>query len=1126
MTEKVRVNDWENPLVVQRNKQAAHATLVPFDNEAAAFAGDRSASPGFRLLNGAWKFDWSPALNVAPKDFERPDYDVSGWDDIAVPSNWQMHGYGKTMYTNVQYHFDISELPGVPDDDNAIGSYRTTFEIPAAWGDKEVFIVFGGVESAFYLWINGQIVGYSQGSRLPAEFDISSYIHAGQNVVAARVFRLSDGSYLEDQDHWRLNGIYRDVYLLATPQVHVRDFWFRTPLDADYRDATLKARLKVRNYGGQAAQRHKVVIKLLDAEGQVVFDGLSAEVSLAAGEEAALELEQPVANPHKWTAETPYLYAAVLTLTDATGEILEVESCRVGFRQVEIIDQQVHVNGKPIMFQGVNRHDHDPDHGKLISLESMIQDIVLMKQHNVNTVRTCHYPNDARFLDLCDQYGLYVIDEANIESHGVWDQLTKDPQWKLAFMERGVRMVERDKNHASIILWSLGNESGHGPNHAAMADWIHENDPTRPIHYESAGYEPYVDVVSTMYPSLEKLTMMGERDDDNRPAIMCEYAHAMGNSCGNLKEYWDVIRSHKRLQGGCIWDWVDQGLRKVSEEGESYFAYGGDFCDVPNDGSFCCNGLVGPDRYVHPALVEYKKIIQPVLIEGFDLLKGLVRVSNRFGFADLSSLDVAWELTENGVVLQQGALDSLTIGPGESQELTVPFVPPTPEPGAEYWLNLLFSLADDTLWAQAGHLVAWEQLALPFAAPARGKAPLADLSPLTMEESEESVTVAGADWRLVFDKASGTIASFEARDKPLLEAGPRLNIWRAPTENDARRMAFEWRGAGYSALTERAVDVQVSQPAPQQVCIEVRTESLPDPESPTALTYEEVLGHRLHQVQMAFHALMDDAGLKQLCGALGVDYDLLPQSSYGHRVRALLDWADREGNVPAFLQTVYRVVLAASGDQIPEAYRTDMERIAQASEEELEAVLRPHFAARFECHYSYTVLGDGSVQIDAKVTPAEGLPVLPRLGLQMRLPGQYDQMTWYGRGPHESYIDRKESAVVGLYSGSVDDQYVPYVVPEENGNKTDVRWVTFTDAQGSGLRAQGLPLLEVSAHHYSTENLTRAQHTSELHWQESITLNLDKQQRGLGGASCGPETLPQYELAAQETTFSLLIAPV
>ncbi|MGC9467879.1 MAG: glycoside hydrolase family 2 TIM barrel-domain containing protein, partial [Anaerolineae bacterium] len=658
-------NDWENPQVVGRNKEPAHATLLPYQDAESALKADREGSVYFKLLNGDWHFAWSPNPASAPAGFYANSYDVAGWDAIPVPSNWQMQGYGTPMYTNVQYPFCPDYMPEVPKDDNPVGSYRTTFTVPDSWEGRQVFIVFDGVDSAFYLWVNGELVGYSQDSRLPAEFDLTPYLRPGENTLAARVYRWSDGSYLEDQDFWRLSGIYRDVYLFATPTVHIRDFWARTALDAAYEDAELQVRVKVHAYDDLTAAGHTVEAQLYDAQHKRVAEHTAEipdDASQIGVQEWQLEFAVPVANPKKWSAEHPNLYTLLLTLKDEAGEVLEVEGCNVGFRQVEIRDGKILINGVPVYFRGANRHEHDPDTGHTVSVESMIEDILLMKRFNFNAVRTCHYPDDPRWYDLCDQYGLYLIDEANIESHGVWDEPSKDPMWRTAFLDRGSRMVERDKNHPSVVIWSMGNESGHGPNHAALADWIHAHDPTRPVHYESAHDESYVDMISTMYPSLDRLVEFATAPGEARPFIMCEYAHAMGNSPGNLKEYWEIIEQYPRVRGGFVWDWVDQGLRRITpspvspgggEDGGTveWFAYGGDYGESPHDGSFCINGVVFPDRTIHPCMWEFKKVYQPVDVEPVDLVAGKVEVVNKHFFSDLSYLDIAWTLSVDGEVV-------------------------------------------------------------------------------------------------------------------------------------------------------------------------------------------------------------------------------------------------------------------------------------------------------------------------------------------------------------------------------------------------------------------------------------------------------------------------------------------
>ena len=1025
------VPDWENPKVVERNKELAHATLVPYADVKTALAGERSKSPWFLLLNGDWKFSLAPNPELAPKDFYKEDFDVEGWDTIPVPINWQMLGYDKPIYTNIQYPFP-ADPPRVPHDYNPVGSYRKNFQIPDAWKERQIFLVFEGVDSAFYLWINGEMVGYSQDSRLPAEFNITPYVRSGENTLAAQVYRWSDGSYLEDQDMWRLSGIYRDVYLFCTPNVHIRDFFVRTELDRKYMDAALKVRIKIRNYLSNYIEGYNLEINLFDAKSRPVFNEAFRYTveKIKARDEVAFDFELKVDNPKKWSAEYPYLYSLLITLKDDEGDILEVESCKVGFRQVEVKDGQILVNGVPVLLKGVNRHEHDDVRGKAVTVESMIADVKLMKQFNFNAVRTSHYPNDPVWYDLCDRYGIYVINEANIECNGLANfegtvfrrEPANDPEWLNAFTERCVRMVERDKNHPCVIIWSLGNESGYGPNHDAAAGWTHGYDPTRLVHYEGTirvpgEVSPIVDVISIMYPTLDRLIELAENPNDNRPVIICEYAHSMGNSTGNLKEYWETIRKYKRLRGGFIWDWVDQGIRRKTDEGEEWWAYGGDFGDEPNDLNFCINGLIWPDRKPHPAMWECKKIFQPVEVEAVDLCAGKVKIINRYDFSDLSELDILWELSADGEILERGQLPKLNTQAGGSQIVTVPFTMPELKPGSEYWLTLRFKLSNDTIWAEKGHEVAWSQFRMPFDVPAGPVLKVEDMPAVKLKESPKKVMISGVKFNLIFDKEKAHIISFNYMGSELMKSGPSLNVWRAPTDNDAAiiavGMAVGWRKFGLDRIEHKIKSVEVDQIGPQVVRIRVASNA---------------------------------------CA--------------------------------------------------------------------------PDVAEGFDCRYTYTVYGSGDIIIDTDIVPSDKLPPLPRIGLQFCIPGDYNTFTWYGRGPHENYCDRKEGAPVGVYSGTVDDQYVPYIKPQENGNKTDMRWVSLTDKNGIGLLAVGIPLLEVSAHHFTTEDLTRAKHTFELKRREDITLNLDYKQSGLGGASCGPGTLPKYLIKPEPVHFSVRIRPL
>jgi beta-galactosidase len=1044
--------DWQNPAMFGRNRVPMHATLAPYPDPALAAAGDRYHSPWVRLLNGEWKFRWAACPDAAPASLAAADVDDADWDRIAVPASWQTQvAYDPPMYTNVQYPFPIDDYPRVPEGDNPTAIYRREFTVPATWAARRVFLTFEGVESAFHLWVNGEEVGYSQDSRLPAEFDITRYLHPGTNVLALRVYRWSDGSYLEDQDHWRLSGIHRDVYLWSPPDVHVRDVRVRTPLDVAYRDATLDLLAWVENAGTDETAV-TLDVQLLSPAGERVFTERLA-VPLAAGEEREVALEREVANPLKWNAEEPNLYTLLLTLRDEAGEVIEAESVRVGFRQVDIRDGQILVNGVPIVFRGVNRHEHDPHKGKTVDEASMLQDILLMKRHNLNAVRTCHYPDHPRWYELCDEYGLYLVDEANVECHGRLET-SDDPLYTAAYVERGVRMVLRDRNHPSVIIWSLGNESGMGRNIDAEADAVRALDPTRPIHWEPIVRDASMsrrvsDIIPPMYPTIERLVAFAEDPNDDRPVFMCEYAHAMGNSCGNLREYWEAIEAHPRLRGGFIWDWVDQGLEQVAEDGRVWFAYGGDFCEEPHDGNFCINGLVSPDRTVHPALLEYKKLMEPARIEALDALAGTIRVTNHYDFATLAGLRGEWALEEDGRAIQSGALPALAIGPGESATLTVPFQQPEGlTPGAEYWAVVRFRLAHDTLWAEAGHLVAWSQFRVPF--PTRRVAPAApgEMPGLRMTDTAAALTVEGEGFSIVLDKGEGTLRSFRRGDVELLAGGLRFSPWRAPTDNDAT--------------------------SSERVLAALEAEG----RAPTLDVLDEIRG----------------AGTSA-------------------RPRHLHEARWRAAGFPVLVQTVTGVDVAQPSPQVVTAT--------------VRATQRPPTGdTGFDVTYTYTILGSGDVVVRTRVRPVGRLPELPRVGLVLDVAEGFETFTWFGRGPEETYADRKTSALVGRYSGTVDEQYVPYVRPQENGNKTDVRWAALTNDAGAGLLAAAMPgkdtpVLNVSVHHCTTDDLTAAQHLHEVPRRPEITLHLDLVQSGLGGESCGPGTLPQYLIPPRETEFAI-----
>jgi beta-galactosidase/beta-glucuronidase len=994
--------EWQNPAVLQRNREPAHVTLVPYADAESALAGERAASPYFRLLNGAWRFHYVSRPEDVPAGFEAEGHADDDWLTLLVPGNWQMHGYGLPVYTNIKYPYPV-DPPRVPDD-NPVGCYRRAFTVPVGWQGRRVFLTFEGVNAAFYVWVNGRFVGYSQGSHIPAEFDVTECVRAGTNTVAVQVFQWCDGSYLEDQDFWRLSGIFRDVYLTVRPKGFLRDIHLETALDESLDNGTLS----VRAFASDGSVG-RVTVALHDDSGAV-----RAEGELDAG--GALELS--VLDVRTWSAEEPNLYTLLLTQGGEDGTVLEVLRFNVGFRQVRVENGRLLLNGVPLVLRGVNHHDTHPDEGHAMPWETMVRDIELMKQHNVNCVRTAHYPPDPRFLDLCDRYGLYVIDEADLETHGFGEvgdlnQLSNDPAWEAAYLDRAERMVARDRNHPSVIMWSLGNESGYGRNHDAMARLIREMDPTCPIHYEQAGDAPVVDIVSTMYPTVARLIAEGQKDDP-RPYFMCEYAHAMGNGPGSLKEYWEAIEAHPRLLGGCVWEWADHGIRRRTADGREWFAYGGDFGDQPNDGNFCIDGLVSPDREPHPGMLEMKKVYEPVRASAVDLATGQVVVRNRYAFSSLAHLEARWELWREDERLQQGTLDLPEVPPGGEAEVTVPFMPGKAVPGAEEWLNIRFTLAEGTPWAERGHEVAWAQFAMPAEVSRATWTPshAGSAAPLHIEETARAFTITGEDFRLTFDRRAATLSAWQWHGLPLLTSGPMLNVWRAPTDNDVW-MAREWRKAGLDRLLTRVDRMSLVQTAPETVQVEIET----------------------------VHG----------------------------------GWS-----------------------------------------------LRPAFT----CRTRYTVDGAGEVGVDVRVIPRADLPNLPRLGLKLALPGAFDRFAWFGNGPHESYSDRRESVRLGVWSGTVAEQYHPYIRPQEYGNKTDVRWAAVTDAWGQGLLAVGQPLLNASVHAFSLESLTAATHTTDLVPDGRTWLYLDHAQCGLGSQSCGPGPLEAYLLKPAETTFTVRLRPL
>ncbi|MFB3855415.1 MAG: glycoside hydrolase family 2 TIM barrel-domain containing protein [Vicinamibacterales bacterium] len=1030
--------EWDDLQVIRLGAEKPRATMMPYPNAALAETGDPLSSPWFRSLDGRWAFQGASRPADRPLEFHRLDYDDSAWRLIPVPSSWQMHGFDLPIYSNATYPWpqDPSAPPQVPHAWNPVGSYRTRFVLPPEWKGRRVIVHFAGVDSAFYVWVNGEMAGYSEDSRTPTEFDITSLVRPGLNLLAVAVYRFSDGAFLEDQDMWRMSGIYRDVYLWSPGVLHLRDVEARGDLDASYRDGRLSVRAWVENRSDRPAK--------LALEASLAAPGGSragvgrATLDVAALSEATVDLAIEVPRVRAWTAETPALYRLFLTLADGSGRTIEVVPIDVGFRKIEIRDGRFLVNGRAVLFKGTNRHEHHPDTAKRVDLASMVADVELMKRFNINAVRTSHYPNDPAFYDLCDRYGLYVIDEANIESHHYGNnpknRLANDPAWERMHLDRIERMVERDKNHPSIVMWSMGNEAGDGPNFAAAYRWLRERDPSRPVHYEgsTARGGSNADVNSFMYASPSRTREQAARRPE-MPLILCEYTHAMGNSNGGLKEYWDVFYSGTNAQGAFVWDWVDQSLRvpvpgeyRANTERETFLAYGGwweDKTGVRNDNNFNNNGLVSADRTPHPGLWAIKYVYRYIHAEPVEAATGRIRVLNRHDFLDAKDVATGiWKLHGDGKVLQQGALPELDIAPGQSMELDLPLPRIDPKPGVEYWVDLSFRLRADTSWAAAGHEVSWEQFKLPLQGPQPEGLPASPR--LVVADRSDRVTFVGPQFSAAFDKHEGVLVSYVYKGVPLIERGPRPDFWRPPTDND--------RGAWKS----------------------VRGKAASDP----ALNLE----------------VWRDAGPR---------------------------WSVTGVTVTKLNDAEARIIVEA----------------------ELAAV-------HGTCTMTYLVRGSGDVIVETAYRPGE-MPVsmMPRFGTELVVSPGFENLSWYGRGPVETYVDR-EFERIGVYRSTVDAEWFDYSRPQENGNKTGVRWVALTNDGGTGLLAVGREPMSVSARHYARDDIERAGYTFQMQKRPQVYLNLDARQMGVGGIDSWSQQawpLPAYRIDGnQPASFSYRLTPV
>ncbi|TLX70746.1 DUF4981 domain-containing protein [Labilibacter sediminis] len=1011
--------DWENPAVSQINRKAPRAYYIPFATEEEVDRDNKWSSSLVESLNGEWLFHMAQNPSERPYYFFKDDFDTRCWKTINVPANWECEGFVYPIYTNVKYPHEKTP-PTIQEHYNPVGSYKRSFTIPQNWDGKEIFLHFGAAGSAVYVWVNEQQVGYFEDSKTPSEFNISKFLKPGENTLAVEIYKWSDGSYLEDQDFWRLAGITRDVFLMARNPQHIRDFEVESGLADDYITGTFSLSTEV--VGGGVTS---IEAQLLDGEN--IVRKFSKEV-----DKGIAEFKAELPEVKKWTAETPNLYELLITLKDAEGKVIEVLRQDVGFRRIEIKDSQLLVNGQYVHIKGANLHEHHDVTGHVVDEATMLKDIKVMKSHNLNAVRTSHYPQPERWYELCNQYGLYVVDEANIESHGFgathqgWFDKEKHiayrPEWADAHLYRIRNMYERDKNQPSVVIWSMGNECGNGQVFFDAYNELKSKDNNRLVQFEQAESPENSDIKCPMYWSIDDMIKFAE-ETPVQPLIQCEYAHAMGNSVGNLQDYWDVIEKYDVMQGGFIWDWVDQGLLTENETGEKYWAYGGDFGPdtVPSDGAFCLNGLVNPDRGVKPHLLEVKKVYQYIKFKPVDLKAGKIKVENKYAFIYTDKFEFTYEVKGNGKVVKSGKIDNVNLAPDASKEVSLD-VDFQAEANTEYFLNVYATLKEAEWLVDAGTELAKEQFKLSGSF-ATGKA---SLSVAEFEEKEGQVVFSGDGFAVTFDTKTGMLSSYKIAGKELIKEGPVPNFYRAPTDNDFGNNFHErnkvWRKAGQN------------------------------------------------RVLTSFKADKN-----------GVTFNF-----------NLVD-----------------------GDTQLGIYQS-----------------------------KYAVKANGSVVVSNSFKMTEGdLPEIPRMGMNLVMPREFDQMSWLGRGPHESYWDRKTSAFVDVYSGTVAEQYWEYIRPQENGNKTDVRWMTITNKDGLGFKftANG-DLLEVSAHHNIMEDFESPErtdgrqvggkpvvnrHSVDVKPRDLTSINIDYKQIGVGGDnSWGAWTHDQYRLTEKTYSYSFSISPI
>ena len=1020
--------EWHDLQVNEVNRFKLHTNYFAYENEAAAKAGDMTKSTNFLSLHGAWKFNWVKDADKRPTDFYKTDLDDSSWKTMNIPGIWEMNGYGDPEYVNVGFawrgHFD-QQPPAVPTKDNNVGSYRRIINIPENWDGKQVIAHFGSVTSNIYLYVNGQFAGYAEDPKVAAEFDITPYLKKGENLIAFQTFRWCDGSWCEDQDFWRLSGVARDSYLYARDsKVHVSNIKITPDLQNDYADGVVQIYAEVK---GQPI----VEYKLLNHNGVEIVKS-EANFKKRTNGTAQFVLK----NVKKWSAEDPYLYTLVATVKDQKGNIVEVIPQKVGFRKIEIKNSQFLVNGQPVYIKGADRHEMDPDGGYVVSRERMIQDIKIMKRLNINAVRTCHYPDDPVWYDLCDEYGLYVTAEANQESHGFQygdDAAAKKPEFAKQILERNQHNVEMQYNHPSVVVWSLGNETVYGDNFIAAYKWVKEQDKSRPVQYEQAGKTgEATDIFCPMYYSHKACDDYSKDNKYTRPLIQCEYNHTMGNSSGGLMEYWDITRKYPKNQGGYIWDFVDQALHRTPvapmsikdnlsypEYNKIQYTYGGDYNNYdPSDNNFNCNGIIGPDRQLNPHAHEVAYVYQNIWAEAVDIKAGKISVYNENFFRDLSNYQLVWTILQNGKPVQNGTVDKLNVAPHQKVELTLPYTVPAE---GEILLNIEFKLKKAEPLMEAGQVVAYRQLPIREITNNIADADAAGKIKLVNKKKETEIKVTNDAVNIAFDKATGLLKEYKVNGVDLLGEGGTLkpNFWRAVTDNDM--------GA---------------------------------------------------QLQKKFKAWRNPAlNLKDI-NALKV----------------------KTGKT-------YTVVVTTSYD-MPDVKAT------------LDIV--------------YTIAPDGTMRVQQTMNTTKDAKVssMFRFGMLMQLPYNMDKSHFYGRGPIENYIDRKYSQNIGIYTQTADEQFFPYIRPQETGTKSDLRWWEQTDKAGKGFRITSDNVFDASALHYSINDLDEGEekdqrHSYQVPQSKYTELCIDKEQFGIGGEnSWGSWPLPQHRISYGDKTFTFVISPI